>query len=296
MYKIGIDLGGTKIEIVVMGAANEVVLRERTATVQEEGYTAILNRIAALYRQAVKLIEGQPHSLGMGIPGTISNLTGLVKNANTVCLNGKPLQKDLEEQLQHALAIQNDANCFTMAEALLGAGVGYGMVFGVIMGTGCGGGIAINGKVHGGIQGIAGEWGHMQIDPAGPDCYCGKKGCVETLISGGGLQRIFQQYCGEIKTVPEIAEGFRNNEPVATAVFTEFLEHFGIGMANVIDLLDPDVVVLGGGLSNIPELYTLGRERVRHQIFSDSLATPIVPNQLGDSAGVFGAAMIGVEH
>jgi fructokinase len=294
MYKIGIDLGGTKIEIVVLDAANVVIMRERTTTDQEQGYSAILNRIAILYQQALERIGCQPHTLGIGIPGTISNLTKLVKNANTVCLNGKPLQQDLEAKLEHPVAIQNDANCFTLAEALLGAGVGQEIVFGVIMGTGCGGGITIHGKVHAGIQGIAGEWGHMQIDPSGPDCYCGKKGCVETLISGGGLQRIFQQRYGQKRTVQEIAAGFRDGEPDAVAVFTEFLEHFGIALANVIDLLDPNLVVLGGGLSNLPELYTLGREQVRRQIFSDSLATPIVPNQLGDSAGVFGAAMIGV--
>lgn len=294
MYKMGIDLGGTKIEIIVLDGANQVVCRERIPTEAAKGYEAILERIALLYRQTLKGIGPAPHTLGMGIPGTISAKTGLVKNANTVCLNGKPLREDLEELIKRPLAIENDANCFTLAEGLLGAAVGYKVVFGVIMGTGCGGGIAFDGKVHSGIQGIAGEWGHMQIDPSGPQCYCGKRGCVETYISGGGLQQLYRERFGGSLTAQEIVTGYRSGKPECSLIFQEFLEHFGTALANVIDLLDPDIVVLGGGLSNIPELYTLGRAEVDKQIFSDGLQTPIVPNQLGDSAGVFGAAMIGV--
>lgn len=294
MYKIGIDLGGTKIEIIVLNKDLGEIYRKRVATEQQKGYQAILDKIQDLYQGALNAINHQPHTLGMGIPGAISARTNLVKNANTQCLNGKPLKEDIEAKLNHQVEIQNDANCFTLAEALLGAGLGKPIVFGVIMGTGCGGGIAIGGKIHSGIQGIAGEWGHIQIDPAGPECYCGKRGCVETYISGGGLQNIYQRRFGERKTVQEIVAGFRNGESKASMVFQEFLEHFGIALSNVIDILDPDIVILGGGLSNIEELYTLGREEVRKKIFSDGLKTPIERNRLGDSAGVLGAAMVGV--
>ena len=294
LHRIGIDLGGTKIEIIVLNDDNREIYRKRIATEQEKGYPGILDKIQGLYRETLEAIAHHPHTLGMGIPGTISFKTNLVKNANTQCLNGKPLKQDIQSLLGHRVEIQNDANCFTLAEAVLGSGVGKRIVFGVIMGTGCGGGIAIDGRVHVGIQGIAGEWGHMQIDPAGPECYCGKRGCVETYISGGGLQNIFQARFGEEKSVQEIVAGFRRGEPKTSSVFKEFLEHFGIALSNVIDILDPDIVILGGGLSNIEELYTIGLQQVREKIFSDGLETPIVRNKLGDSAGVFGAAMIGV--
>jgi fructokinase len=294
MHRIGIDLGGTKIEIAVLDDQGRAVFRKRVPTRQEEGYRAILNRIEALYREALAAAGHQPHTLGVGTPGAVSAKTGLMKNSNTQCLNGRPLPEDLAAQLSHPLRIENDANCFTLAEALLGAGAGKEMVFGVIMGTGCGGGIAIGGRIHSGIQRIAGEWGHMTIDPAGPACYCGKRGCVETLISGGGLQRIYEERSGAKRPVEAIVAGFRSGEPGPAEVFLEFLEHFGVALANVIGILDPDLVVLGGGLSNIAELYTLGREEVRKHLFSDELLTPIVPNRLGDSAGVFGAAMAGV--
>lgn len=294
MYKIGIDLGGTKIEIIILNNDLQEVYRKRISTEQEKGYQAILVKIENLYQEALSAINHQPHTLGMGIPGSISARTNLVKNANTQCLNGKSLKVDIEAKLKHRVEVQNDANCFTLAEALLGAGRGKQVVFGVIMGTGCGGGIAIGGKIHSGMQGIAGEWGHMQIDPAGSECYCGKRGCVETYISGGGLQNIYLGRFGEQKTVQEIAVGFRSGDSRASVIFHGFLEHFGIALSNVIDILDPDIVILGGGLSNVEELYTLGREEVGKKLFSDGMATPIVKNELGDSAGVFGAAMIGV--
>ena len=294
MYKIGIDLGGTKIEVLLLDGTNKEIMRKRIPTEQENGYEGILDKIALLYQEVLSLIKNKPHTIGIGIPGTISAKTNLVKNANTLCLNHKPLKQDIEAKIKHPVAIQNDANCFTLAEAVMGAGTGKRIVFGVIMGTGCGGGIAINGKIHVGIQGIAGEWGHMQINPAGPECYCGKRGCVETYISGTGVQNIYWKKFGEKKSVQEITEAFRAGEPKSSEVFGEFLEYFGIALSNVIDVLDPDIVVLGGGLSNIDELYTLGRDEVRKKIFSDGLETPIVKNILGDSAGVFGAAMIGV--
>lgn len=294
MYRIGIDLGGTKIEIAVLDDANQVLLRRRIPTEQAAGYNAIINKIAALYHETINSLNNPPHTLGIGVPGTISSKTGRIKNSNTICLNHQPLKEDLESHLNRPIRVENDANCFTLAEALLGAGRGYTMVFGVIMGTGCGGGIAINGKVHSGIQKIAGEWGHMQIDPAGPQCYCGKQGCVETYISGGGLEAIYRQRTGISVPAQKVIAAYHDGDPVATEVFHDFIRNFGVALSNVIAILDPDIVVLGGGLSNIDELYTLGRQSVEKYLFSDELVTPIVRNNLGDSAGVLGAAIIGI--
>ncbi len=291
-YRVGVDLGGTKIEGIVLNQ-NEEIWRKRIPTEQEKGYAGILGKIRSLYQEAVINIKQAEHSLGMGIPGTIAKETNRVKNANTQCLIGQYLKKDIIEILRHDIEIQNDANCFTYAEAAMGAGIGRNLVFGVIMGTGCGGGIAINGGIHAGIQGIAGEWGHMQINPEGPQCYCGKRGCVETYISGSGLQRMFEHQFGAPKTMQEITSGFREGDSYCKEIFNDFLKHFGIALSNVINILDPDIVILGGGLSHIEELYTLGINEVEKRIFSDSLKTPIVKNLLGDSSGVIGAALIG---
>jgi fructokinase len=177
---------------------------------------------------------------------------------------------------------------------LLGAGKGHLIVFGVIMGTGCGGGLVIDGKPHTGLQSIGGEWGHMTIDRNGPVCYCGKRGCAEKYISGGGVSALYKAATGQDLTAVEIVQKARSSDSAARATFDDFLENFGIALGNLISILDPDIVVLGGGLSNIEELYSEGRKRVEKYVFSDSLETPIVKNLLGDSAGVFGAAMIGI--
>jgi fructokinase len=217
----------------------------------------------------------------------------VLRNSNTQCLNGKPIHRDLEKRLGHAVAVVNDANCFALAEALQGAGRGYHTVFGVIMGTGCGGGIVIDGTVHEGRQGIGGEWGHTTIDPNGPRCYCGARGCVETLISGGGLERLWRETHGAHRSMPDIVASSRSGNPDARDFMDWFLRHFGRAMANLANVLDPDVIVLGGGLSNIDELYTGGVERVREAVFSDYFDTPIVRNELGDASGVIGAALVG---
>jgi len=294
MYKIGIDLGGTKIEGIILEENGKEIFRKRIATEQEKGYNHILSNIKSLYCNLTEEIKKQPHTLGIGTPGALSIRTGLLKNSNTTCLNGKPLKKDLEIMLAHQIDIQNDANCFAMAEAALGAGKGKDLVFGVIMGTGCGGGIVYHGKVITGLQAITGEWGHMSIDPSGPECYCGSRGCVETFISGGGLEKQWQKKYGKKETLKNIVKLFRNGDNNASEFMAEFFRHFGRAMANLINILDPDIVVLGGGVSNIEELYTLGIEEVRRCVFSDSLETPIVKHTLGDSAGVIGAAMIGI--
>ncbi len=213
---------------------------------------------------------------------------------NTACLIGRPFAADLRARLGRDFAIDNDANCFALAEALHGAGRGKRVVFGVILGTGCGGGIVIDGRVHRGLQAIGGEWGHMVIDPRGSLCYSGHRGCVETFISGGGLERRHAEQRGERKSASEIVAAWRRGEAPATATMDEFFAQFGQALANLIGVLDPDVVVLGGGLSNIDELYARGVAEVAKRVFSDSLETPIVKHALGDSAGVIGAALIGV--
>jgi len=294
MHRIGIDLGGTKIEGVVLDASGAEIFRKRIDTQQEKGYRHILGRIKELHDELGGQVKGQPTAFGIGTPGAISPRTGLMKNSNTVCLNGQPLKADLEQSLGRRINIQNDANCFAMAEALHGAGRGHNLVFGVIMGTGCGGGIVHKGQVIVGRQAIAGEWGHTSIDPAGPSCYCGQRGCVETYISGGGAEARYTEKFGARKSFQEIVNDFRAGDANAGEFMREFFRRFGRAMANVIDVLDPDVVVLGGGVSNFDALYTEGIAAVKSFVFSDSLETPIVRHQLGDSAGVIGAALVGI--
>ncbi|HMO49964.1 MAG TPA: ROK family protein [Kiritimatiellia bacterium] len=295
MHRVGMDLGGTKIEGVVLDPEGNTLVRKRVPTRQEEGYEAILDRMAGLYRDVLAEAGNPAHTFGIGTPGAISPRTGLLKNSNTLCLNSKPIHRDLEARVGHAVRIENDANCFALAEALQGAGRAGRMVFGVIMGTGCGGGLVIDGHVWTGAQAIGGEWGHMSIDPAGAPCYCGRRGCVETFISGSGLQRQWRERHGQARLLADIVAGYRAGEADAAAFMAEFFEHFGRALGNLINMLDPDVVVLGGGVSNIDELYTEGVAAVGRHIFSDSMNTPIVRHQLGDSAGVIGSALLGVD-
>lgn len=288
------DLGGTKIEGIVLDERGKELFRKRVETQRELGYHHILNRIKELHDEMAAQIQSQPHTFGIGTPGAISPRTGLMKNSNTVCMNGQPVKSDMENLLGRKIEIQNDANCFAMAEALHGAGRGKKLVFGVIMGTGCGGGIVHKGEVITGPQGIAGEWGHMSIDPNGPKCYCGQLGCVETFISGGGLEARYTEQFGIKKSLREIEEEFYAGDPQAAVFIKIFFRHFGRAIANLIDVLDPDIVVLGGGVSKFDAIYTEGVAETARFVFSDSLETPIVKNQLGDSAGVIGAALIGV--
>lgn len=294
MFRIGVDLGGTKIEGIVLDVDGHEVFRKRIATEQEHGYDHILGQIARLHGDLVAQVGGGATTFGIGTPGALSVRTGLLKNSNTVCMNGKPVKEDLERLLGRRIAIQNDANCFAMAEALLGAGAGHDLVFGVIMGTGCGGGIVHRGQVITGRQAICGEWGHTSIDPMGPLCFCGKRGCVERYISGGGLEQMYQSRYGVKRKLKDIVEDYRKGRAEETAFMKEFFENFGRAISNVLNILDPDVVVLGGGVSNIDELYVEGVAQVARYVFSDSLETLIVRHKLGDSAGVYGAALIGV--
>ncbi len=293
MLRVGIDLGGTKTEGIVLDESGRELFRKRIETQQEHGYRHILHRTQTLYRALVETIGGELHTLGMGMPGAISPRTGLLKNSNTLCLNGQPVRADLERLLGRKLQIENDANCFALAEALHGAGNGRALVFGVILGTGCGGGIVYKGELIKGPQSIAGEWGHMSINPDGPLCYCGQRGCVETYISGSGVEARYAEKYGEKRSFAEIADGYERRKPGAVEVMQAFFVNFGRSLANVIDLLDPDVVVLGGGVSNFDAIYSEGVAEVARFVFSDELETPIVKHQLGDSAGVIGAALIG---
>jgi len=294
-FKIGIDLGGTKTEAVILDRSGRVVHRRRIATPAGEGYDAICAALYTLVHDTMRhLPAGQPCSIGIGIPGSVDAETGCVQNANTTCLIGKPLQRDLEHMLERRIGMENDANCFTLAESRCGAAQGYSFVFGVIMGTGCGGGICIDGRVRRGSHAIAGEWGHVSVDPCGQDCYCGNRGCVETKISGSGVEAAFLKKHGRNLRMHEIAAGYRAGDPPCCSAFEQFLDDFGRCLGGLISILDPDAVVLGGGLSNIDELYTPGVERVRQYAFHRRMHTPILKNRLGDSAGVIGAAWIGV--
>jgi fructokinase len=293
-FRIGMDLGGTKMEGIVLDAQGVELYRKRIPTEPEHGYAHILNRIKTLYGELATHAQNAPHTFGIGTPGAISQRSGLLKNSNTVCLNGQPLKADLERLLGRKIEIQNDANCFAMAEALHGAGKGKNLVFGVIMGTGCGGGVVYKGEVLTGPQSIAGEWGHMSINPNGPLCFCGQRGCAETYISGNGAAARYAEKFGEQKTFGEVEEAYRRGEPRAAEFMKTFFWHFGRSVANLIDILDPDIVVIGGGVSKIKSLYTEGVAEVAKQVFSDSLETPIVENKLGDSAGVIGAALVGI--
>jgi len=229
-------------------------------------------------------------TIGVSAPGATSKKSGLIKNSNTQCLIGMPLKEDLKQALDQEIAIENDANCFALAEATLGAARNYNVVFGVIMGTGVGGGIVINGEVHRGRTYIAGEWGHHTLRVNGNKCYCGKLGCVETYISGPALEKRWTELTGKTESLPSIIHNLDTEKGQQWK--KEFLENFGIGLANVIDILDPDVIVLGGGISNISFLYDEGRDAVYDKVFSDLVETPILKNQLGDSAGVFGASLL----
>jgi fructokinase len=294
MFRIGMDLGGTKLEGIVLDAQGKELFRKRIETQRELGYRHILNRIKELHSELAAHIRNEPHTFGIGAPGVVSPRTGLMKNSNTVCMIGQPVKTDLENLLRRKIEIQNDANCFAMAEALHGAGRGKKLVFGVIMGTGCGGGIVHNGEVIVGRQAIAGEWGHMSINPDGPLCYCGQRGCVESYVSGGGLEARYAEQFGAKKSFREIEKEFYAGEVQAVEFMKIFFRNFGRAIANLIDVLDPDVIVLGGGVSKFDALYTEGVAQVAKFVFSDSLETPIVKNQLGDSAGVIGAALVGV--
>lgn len=295
---LGVDLGGTKIEAVLArrGPAGEleVVERRRVPTASEEGYEAVLGRAAGLIRSLAAGHDLAAIPIGMGMPGGTTRRGGLVKNSNAVCLNGRPFRADLASALGREIAFENDANCFALAETVLGAAAAHrdGIVFGVILGTGVGGGIVARGEIWSGGQGIAGEWGHHAIRSDGDQvCYCGNTGCLELYASGPAVELAYERQSGQHLSLAEIAAA-RDVDPHADAAIRGLLEAFARGLANVIDILDPSAIVLGGGVSNLDVFYDEGARRVGELVFNDELTTPILRHALGDSAGVLGAALI----
>ena len=289
--RIGIDLGGTKIEAVALDLMGEVVTRHRAPT-PRDSYPDVLAKIVRL----VMVIEselGGACTVGVGTPGAVSPSTRLIKNANSTVLNGRNLELDLVEFLHREVRIHNDANCFALSKAIDGAGRCYETVFGVIMGTGVGGGIINQGKLIRGRLNISGEWGHNLLETDGPRCYCGRRGCVETFLSGPGLAADYVRRGGSSDATAEdtihLAAG---GDEIAELSVQAFLQRFGRALATVINILDPHAIILGGGLSNVQRLYSEGREQVARHVFWDAFDTPILKNKNGDSAGVRGAAQL----
>ncbi|MBT1696859.1 ROK family protein [Fulvivirgaceae bacterium PWU4] len=295
----GIDLGGTKIEGIILRSAKnpEVLFRDRVPTEAEQGYDHILEQAKKLFDMMQKEAGLKPARVGIATPGVLDPKLGTMKNCNTVALNGKPLKKDLEKALDVKLEMANDADCFALAETLMGAVKEQfpeaRVVFGVIMGTGVGGGIVIDGKAIIGLQGIAGEWGHNFLHESGGPCYCGKSGCVEKVISGPALERYYFSETGNKKPLKDIVALAESKvDPTAQKTMLRLIEYFGLGLSVVINILDPDVVVIGGGVGNIDLLYDRGRDAVAKYVFNNRLETRIIRPSLGDSAGVFGAAFL----
>jgi fructokinase len=288
----GVDLGGTKIEAVVVkaNAPSIGLARHRIDTESSGGYRHIIGRIQGLVAEVERLAGARCERLGVGTPGTIDPGKDALKNSNTLCLNGQPLHRDLAGALGLPVSLMNDANCFALAEAKFGAGRDAGVVFGVILGTGVGGGVVVNGTALTGAHGIAGEWGHNVLDPLGGACYCGKRGCVERVLSGPALTEFYNARVGRQRTLKEI---FADQEdPIARETCERLLNGLGQALAVVINIIDPDCIVLGGGVSNFERIYSEIQDRIRPWIFNHEVRTPILKAQLGDSAGVFGAALL----
>lgn len=297
--RIGIDLGGTKIEAIVLAPDGDIPFRRRVATPRGD-YDGTIEAIASLVGEAEAAI-GCAASVGIGMPGAISPATGLVKNANSTWLNGRPLDRDLAARLGRPVRLANDANCFALSEASDGAAAGAPVVFGVIVGTGCGGGVVVNGQVLTGPNAIAGEWGHNPLpwprddERPGPPCYCGKSGCLETFLSGPGLARDYALHMGREAgsiTAPEVVARAEAGEAAAREALQRYADRMARGLATVINVLDPDVIVLGGGMSNVRMLYDTVPQLLEQYVFSDHVAVRLVPPKHGDSSGVRGAAWL----
>ena len=292
----GIDLGGTKIEaaIVNRNAPTRVIRRVRVPTESERGYEHIVANIASVVAQ-LETESGitRPTSIGVGTPGTTEPSTGTIKNSNTVCLNGRPLAADLAHALGIETRLTNDANCFALAEATLGAAQGASVTIGLILGTGVGSGIVVGGEVLTGLHGIAGEWGHNPMRHETTPCYCGRVGCVETVISGPALERFYESLSGRRTTLAEIDRLASSGDELATRAIDRLIAKFGEAIAAVINILDPDAIVIGGGVGNIARLYSdETRAAILRHLFNTELRTQVVKPALGDSAGVFGAALL----
>ena len=295
----GLDLGGTKIEGVVLNPSNnEILFRDRIPTGASEGYEHVLSQIVYLVNKMSDKLSETPLHIGIGTPGIIDPKTAQLKNSsNAVCLNGKPIKADLEQRLNVKVEMANDAHCFALAETRHGVVrkqyPDASVVFGVIMGTGVGGGVVVNNQLIRGLHGISGEWGHNFLDESGYECFCGTKGCVEKVISGTALERFYEEQKGEQRTLKEIVNRAENGEdPIARKTIDRLVHFFAKAMAVIVNVLDPDVIVLGGGVSNIDRIYTDGRSQIEEHIFNDHFNTPVLKPKLGDAAGVIGAAYL----
>ena len=295
-YRLGIDLGGTKIELLALGADGTELFRKRLPTPQGD-YVATLDVVVALVEQAEKTL-GATASVGIGTPGAISTATGRIKNANSTCLNGQLLLQDLEMRLGRPVRLANDANCFALSEAVDGAAAEAQVVFGVILGTGVGGGLVVDGKLIAGANAIAGEWGHNPLpalearDLPGPACYCGRTGCIETYLSGPGMTADFQRTSSRTGTPADIVAGAAAGDAECETVLARYESRLARSLAYVINIVDPDAIVLGGGLSNIDRLYERVPQLWQPYVFSDLIRTRLVCNRHGDSSGVRGAAWL----
>ena len=295
--RIGVDLGGTKIEAVGMGPTGDVIARQRIATPRDD-YDGTVSAIIDLALHIRSELKADAFTVGVGIPGTIVATTGLVKNANSTWLNGRPFERDLSEALGQPVRCANDANCFAVSEAYDGAAAGKRVVFGVIVGTGCGGGVVFDGRLHAGQHGIAGEWGHNPLrwptpeELAGPLCYCGKRGCLETWISGTGLMRDFHAHTAKGFDGAGIIAASEAGDPDALAAVDRLEDRMARALAQIVNILDPDVIVFGGGLSKVPRLYRNLPERIQPYTFSGAPDLSIVPPKHGDASGVRGAAWL----
>ncbi len=296
MDRIGIDLGGTKIEIAVLEASGRVTGRRRVPTPARD-YEATLEAVAALVRETERE-RGRAAPVGIAMPGALSLVTGRVKNSNSTCLNDRPFKADLESRLGREIRVANDANCFALSEAVDGAGAGAAVVFGVILGTGVGGGVVVDGRILTGANAIAGEWGHNPLPPPWDDeapprrCYCGRVGSVESRLSGPGLSADHARRTGEALGAPEIVRRAEAGEGQALATLARHEERLARALAGVVNLLDPDVIVLGGGLSNVARLYESVPRLWKPHVFSDDVRTRLLPPVHGDSGGVRGAAWL----
>ena len=288
--RLGIDIGGTKIEAILIDEQFQVIERKRVSTHRGEGYDLIIDQIGKLANE-LKEFGNINSSVGICVPGKIDIQKGTLKNSSIARLIDQPLQSDLEAALSLPTLMENDANCFALAEAILGSAKDYRLVFGVVLGTGCGAGVVINKNIHRGPNHISGEWGHHVLYPNGRSCYCGNKGCAESYISGTALETEWKALHGEFQRVTDIINSKANLTHPEWK--NNFITNFGKALANVIDILDPDAIVLGGGLSKVEALYTEGRDAIADVVFSNGMVTPIIKNKLGDSAGVFGAAILG---
>jgi fructokinase len=294
--RIGIDLGGTKIELIALNDAGHELLRRRETTPQGD-YQETVRVMVRLVAQAEAEL-GQRGSIGIGTPGAVSRATGLMKNCNSTCLNGQPLARDLQVALKREVRLANDANCFALSEATDGAAAGAAVVFGVIIGTGCGAGVVVDRHILTGANAIAGEWGHNPLpwpredELPGAACYCGKHGCIETWLSGPGLSRDLNGAAGIVLSTKQIAERASRDDEACESALQRYEDRMARGLAHVINILDPDVIVLGGGLSNMRRLYDNVPRLWQKYIFSDAVATRLVPPKFGDSSGVRGAAWL----